>query len=60
LSQKFGFNLSFEGGEAETFVTDCPLFSYPIKILKSKKTWDGYRGRFEILEAKLDKHVRQS
>ena len=58
LSQKHGFNLSFEGGEAETFVTDCPLFSYPIKIVKSKKIWDGYRGRFEILEAKLDNHAR--
>jgi diphthine-ammonia ligase len=58
LAEKYGFNLSFEGGEAETFVTDCPLFSYPIKILKSKKTWDGYRGRFEILEAKLDNHAR--
>ena len=57
LSQKYSFNLSFEGGEAETFVTDCPLFSYPIKIVKSKKIWDGYRGRFEILEAKLDKHA---
>ena len=57
LSKKFGFNLSFEGGEAETFVTDCPLFSYPIKIVKSKKIWDGYRGRFEILEAKLDNHA---
>jgi len=50
--------LDFEGGEAETFVTDCPLFSYPIKIVKSKKIWDGYRGRFEILEAKLDNHAR--
>ena len=58
LSKKHGFNLSFEGGEAETFVTDCPLFSSPIKIVKSKKIWDGHRGRFEILEAKLDKHVR--
>lgn len=58
LSQKFGFNLSFEGGEAETFVTDCPLFSQPIKIIKSKIIWDGYRGRFEILEAKLDNHAR--
>jgi len=57
LSQKFGFNLSFEGGEAETFVTDCPLFSQPIKIIKSKIIWDGYRGRFEILEAKLDNHA---
>ena len=58
LSKKYGFNLSFEGGEAETFVTDCPLFSYAIKIVKSKKIWDGYRGRFEILEAKLDNHAK--
>lgn len=58
LSKKYGFNLSFEGGEAETFVTDCPLFTYPIKIIKSKKIWDGYRGRFEILEAKLDNNAR--
>ena len=28
LSDKFGFNLNFEGGEAETFVIDCPLFSH--------------------------------
>ena len=34
LSEKFGFNLSFEGGEAETFVINCPLFSHPLKINK--------------------------
>ncbi|MCE9652829.1 MAG: diphthine--ammonia ligase [Nitrosarchaeum sp.] len=54
LSKKFGFNLNFEGGEAETFVVDCPLFSHDIKIIKGKKTWDGYRGRFEIVEARLN------
>jgi len=54
LSSEHGFNVSFEGGEAETFVTDCPLFLAPIKILKAKKVWDGYRGRFEITEAILD------
>ena len=54
LSKKFGFNLNFEGGEAETLVVDCPLFSYPITIKKSRKIWDGYRGRFEIEEAKID------
>ena len=54
LSQKFGFNLNFEGGEAETFVIDCPLFANPIKIIQSKKNWDGYRGRFEIVDAKLN------
>jgi len=37
LSEKFGFNLNFEGGEAETFVVDCPLFSNSIKINQAKK-----------------------
>jgi uncharacterized protein (TIGR00290 family) len=53
LSKKFGFNLNFEGGEAETFVINCPLFTHPINITQSKKNWDGYRGRFEIVDAEL-------
>ena len=54
LSDKFGFNLNFEGGESETFVINCPLFSHPIKINKFTKNWDGYRGRFEIVDAELN------
>lgn len=54
ISTKFGSNASFEGGEAETFVIACPLFSGRIKIIKSRKIWDGYRGRFEITEAVLE------
>ena len=54
LSKKFGFNLNFEGGESETFVTDCPLFSHSIKINQFIKNWDGYRGRFEIVDAELN------
>jgi len=54
LSKKFGFNLNFEGGEAETFVINCPFFSNPIKINKFEKNWDGYRGRFEIVDAELN------
>lgn len=54
LAAKHSFNLSFEGGEAESLVLDCPLFSSAIKIVKSQKVWDGYRGRFEITEAILD------
>jgi len=53
LSAKHGFNLTFEGGEAETFVVDCPLFYSPIRIIQANKIWDGYRGRFEITEAAL-------
>ena len=58
LSNKYGFNLNFEGGEAETFVIDCPLYSHPIKIKKSKTVWDGYIGRFEIEDAHLDSNAR--
>ncbi len=58
LSKKYGFNINFEGGEAETMVIDCPLFSHPIMILKSRKIWDGIRGRFEILDAELDYRAR--
>ena len=53
LHKKFSFNLNFEGGEAETFVLNCPLFEKPLLIQDSNIEWDGYRGRFEILEAKL-------
>jgi diphthamide synthase (EF-2-diphthine--ammonia ligase) len=58
LSNKHGFNLSFEGGEAESLVVDCPLYSYPIVITKAKAIWDGYRGRFEIEDASLDSNAR--
>ncbi|MBC8250194.1 MAG: diphthine--ammonia ligase [Candidatus Nitrosopelagicus sp.] len=54
LQKKFSFNLNFEGGEAETFVLNCPLFKKPLLIQNSTTEWDGYRGRFEILEAKLE------
>ncbi len=58
LAKKYGFNVNFEGGEAETLVIDCPLFSQQLKILNSTKTWDGIRGRFEILDAELVHRVR--
>ena len=57
LSKKFQFNLNFEGGEAETFVINCPLFKNRIKIVKSNKIWDGVRGRFEIVESKLENNA---
>ena len=53
LSKKYGFNLTFEGGEAETLVLDCPLYSKRLKIIRSHTRWDSQRGMFEILEAEL-------
>jgi diphthine-ammonia ligase len=53
LSKKYGFNLTFEGGEAETLVVDCPLFKKKVDIKKASIHWDGQRGIFEILEVIL-------
>lgn len=52
-SKKYGFNLSFEGGEAETIVLDCPIFKKRLEILTSKIHWDGQRGIVEISDIVL-------
>jgi diphthine-ammonia ligase len=53
LARKYGFNLAFEGGEAETLVVDCPLFEKRLRIKDARVRWDGQRGMFEILEVGL-------
>jgi diphthine-ammonia ligase len=53
LSRKYGLNLAFEGGEAESLVLDCPLFTRKLDIKKANIHWDGQRGIFEILDATL-------
>jgi len=53
LSRKYGIHKGFEGGEAETFVLDGPIFNKRIEILKARKEWDGVRGIYIIEEAKL-------
>jgi len=53
LSKKYGFNLTFEGGEAETLVIDCPLFRKKLQIKAANKHWDGQRGIFEIRDVSL-------
>ena len=52
ISGTYGTAADFEGGEAETFVVDCPLFSRPV-LLCGRAVWDGYTGRFEIDAASL-------
>ena len=53
LKEKFKFHLAFEGGEAETFITDCPLFNKKIKVIKGKKIWEGNSGRYLIKQIEL-------
>jgi diphthine-ammonia ligase len=54
LSKRYGFNLTFEGGEAETFVLDMPLFKRRIKIKDYTTYWDGVRGHIEFGSISLE------
>ena len=53
ISKKCGFNLTFEGGEAETLVIDCPLYCKKLQINAATTHWDGQRGIFEIRDVTL-------
>lgn len=55
LKEKYRINIAFEGGEAETIVIDCPLYSRKLVITKSRKEWDEKTksGRFVIEDAIL-------
>jgi diphthine-ammonia ligase len=53
LSKRYGINISFEGGEAETLTMDCPIFKKKLLIKSSRIQWDGQRGIFEILDHSL-------
>lgn len=48
IKKKYGIHLIFEGGEAETFVTDCPLFNKRLKIISFDKLLSRDSGRYEI------------
>ena len=53
LSVKYGFNLNFEGGEAETLVVDCPIYKKKLEIRKGIVKWFGDNGIFEIMDYDL-------
>jgi len=48
VREKYGINISGEGGEYETFVLDCPLYSKKLAIDEVEKEWDGGRGVLNI------------
>ncbi|MGQ9760000.1 MAG: diphthine--ammonia ligase [Candidatus Methanomethylicaceae archaeon] len=55
LNEKYGLNLSGEGGEYETFVCDSPLFRKRIRVIEAETLWHHNSGvwnitRFEILK----------
>ena len=54
LNEKYGVDIAFEGGEAETLAIDGPIFKKKIKILKYKKEWHLDSGVFIIEDAVID------
>lgn len=53
IEKKYKIHLSFEGGEAETFVVDCPLFHKKLKILKADKKFSKNNGIYNIIDIEL-------
>jgi len=52
LGARYKFHVGLEGGEGETFVVDCPLFSKKIEVVSTRKHWRGDSGYLEITEAR--------
>ena len=60
ISERYGINLAFEGGEAETFVTDAPIFTKRIRIVEAEPVWKGDSGYLRIIRADLDQRARKN
>ncbi len=48
ISEKSKINIAGEGGEFETFVLDCPLFSKRIEIARARREWHKDSGIYVI------------
>ncbi len=61
IASKQGMHLGFEGGEAETFVLDMPLFKQAIVVEDYEIHWDNatQSGYIEIKKAKLVEKANQ-
>jgi len=53
LRKKYGLNVAFEGGEAETFVLAAPMFKVPLTVVRSTPRWRDDSGYLEIEEIQL-------
>ncbi|MCL2115563.1 MAG: TIGR00289 family protein [Methanobrevibacter sp.] len=54
INKKYGVNISFEGGEAETLAINGPIFKKRVKIIKAENHWNFDNGIFNITEAILE------
>ncbi|MDR2967732.1 MAG: TIGR00289 family protein [Methanobacteriaceae archaeon] len=54
INKRYGINLAFEGGEAETLAIDGPIFKKRIKIIKAENQWNFDNGIFNIEDVVLE------
>jgi diphthine-ammonia ligase len=53
ISRRYGISLVFEGGEAETYVTNAPIFNRRIRIVEAYPVWKADSGYLNIVRAEL-------
>jgi predicted ATP pyrophosphatase (TIGR00289 family) len=53
ICEKYGIHKAFEGGEAETFVFDSPVFKKRIEVVEAEIEWHETWGVYHIKKAKL-------
>ena len=53
LNSKYGVHAGLEGGEGETLVLDCPIFTKQVEVQEYEKHWRGDAGYLEITKARL-------
>jgi diphthine-ammonia ligase len=53
IKEKYGINIAFEGGEAETLAIDGPIFKKRIQIEESEKIWNIDNGVYNVKKASL-------
>jgi len=55
LRDKYGINISGEGGEYESLVLEAPNYDKNFKVTEKSKNWDGKRGHLKIKKLKNKK-----
>ncbi|MBC7081048.1 MAG: diphthine--ammonia ligase [Thermoplasmatales archaeon] len=55
LNERYGVNISGEGGEYETLVVDCPIYKYRMKIIEAEIKSFGGKKVYEIKKIRLQK-----
>jgi ABC transporter with metal-binding/Fe-S-binding domain ATP-binding protein len=52
LQKRYGLNVAFEGGEAETFTLSGPVFKKRLTVTSSTRHWKGDSGYLELNEVR--------